>query len=84
MKEKAYAVILAVALLFITVSAAHGQLTIRTIDVAGDSISKGFNAGSAFPCANADQENCLIEILHRLVIFFHLDQQSATQAIERR
>ena len=30
---------------------------IQAIDVAGDSITKGFNAGNAFPCANADQEN---------------------------
>jgi hypothetical protein len=32
------------------------QLGIQAIDVAGDSISKGFNASSAFPCSNADQE----------------------------
>jgi len=58
MKGRAYTVvILAAALFIISVSSAPGQLTIRTIDVAGDSISKGFNAGSAFPCANADQEN---------------------------
>lgn len=33
------------------------QLNIRAIDVSGDSISKGFNAGNAFPCSNGDQEN---------------------------
>lgn len=27
------------------------------MDVAGDSISKGFNAGNSFPCSNGDQEN---------------------------
>ncbi len=35
---------------------ASAQLNIQAIDVAGDSISKGFNAGDAAPCANADQE----------------------------
>ncbi len=33
------------------------QLGIQAVDVAGDSISKGFNAGNAFPCSNGDQEN---------------------------
>jgi len=33
----------------------NAQLNIQAIDVAGDSISKGFNAAGA-PCANADQE----------------------------
>ncbi|MBX7056019.1 MAG: hypothetical protein K1X36_13785 [Pyrinomonadaceae bacterium] len=37
--------------------AVWGQLTIQAIDVAGDSISKGFNASSSFPCSNGDQEN---------------------------
>ena len=32
------------------------QLGIQAIDITGDSISKGFNAGSAFPCSNGDQE----------------------------
>ncbi len=32
------------------------QLNIQAIDIAGDSISKGFNAGSQFPCTNGDQE----------------------------
>jgi lysophospholipase L1-like esterase len=35
---------------------ADAQLSIQAIDVAGDSISKGFNAGSSAPCANTDQE----------------------------
>ena len=48
------------AVLLMCVSAAasaFGQLTIQAIDVAGDSISKGFNASSSFPCSNGDQEN---------------------------
>ena len=32
------------------------QLGIQAIDITGDSISKGFNAGNAFPCSNGDQE----------------------------
>ena len=43
-------------LLVLTVSVS-AQLGIQAIDVTGDSISKGFNAGSAFPCSNGDQEN---------------------------
>lgn len=44
---------------FYTVFAAglSAQLGIQAIDIAGDSISKGFNAGSASPCSNGDQEN---------------------------
>src|SRR5436305_1205845 len=38
------------------VAAASAQLTIQAIDVTGDSISKGFNAGNASPCSNGDQE----------------------------
>jgi lysophospholipase L1-like esterase len=34
----------------------NAQLNIQAIDVAGDSISKGFNAKSTFPCSNGDQE----------------------------
>ncbi len=34
----------------------NAQLSIQAIDVAGDSISKGFNASSSFPCSNGDQE----------------------------
>ncbi|MGI8788533.1 MAG: SGNH/GDSL hydrolase family protein [Pyrinomonadaceae bacterium] len=35
---------------------ANAQLNIQAIDVAGDSISKGFNASSTAPCPNTDQE----------------------------
>ncbi|MBS1796468.1 MAG: hypothetical protein JSS81_21640 [Acidobacteria bacterium] len=35
---------------------ARAQLSIQAIDVAGDSITKGYNAGNAFPCSNGDQE----------------------------
>jgi hypothetical protein len=42
--------------LFMAVSV-QAQLSIQAIDVAGDSISKGFNAGNSFPCTNGDQEN---------------------------
>src|SRR5438034_11676955 len=42
-------------LLMLSVSAS-AQLGIQAVDITGDSISKGFNASSAFPCSNADQE----------------------------
>lgn len=32
------------------------QLSVQAVDVAGDSISKGFNARSQFPCSNGDEE----------------------------
>jgi hypothetical protein len=35
----------------------RAQLSIQAIDVTGDSITKGFNAGNAFPCTNGDQES---------------------------
>jgi len=41
--------------LFVFSLQTNAQLNIQAIDVAGDSISKGFNAGGA-PCVNADQE----------------------------
>ncbi len=44
------------AFLFVFSSRTNAQLSVQTIDVAGDSISKGFNARSAFPCSNGDQE----------------------------
>lgn len=44
------------ALLILAVST-FAQLGVQAIDVTGDSISKGFNAGSASPCSNGDQEN---------------------------
>ncbi|HEY0427596.1 MAG TPA: SGNH/GDSL hydrolase family protein [Pyrinomonadaceae bacterium] len=34
----------------------NAQMSIQAIDVAGDSITKGFNARSTFPCSNGDQE----------------------------
>ena len=43
-------------LLCATATWVSAQLGIQAIDVAGDSISKGFNAGNAFPCSNGDQE----------------------------
>lgn len=46
----------AIFLFVVFVAAASGQLNIQAIDVTGDSISKGFNAGSAAPCSNGDQE----------------------------
>ncbi len=49
----ALAAFTALLLLAASVSA---QLGIQAVDVMGDSISKGFNAGSAFPCSNGDQE----------------------------
>jgi hypothetical protein len=44
------------ALLLVFCLQTSAQLSVQTIDVAGDSISKGFNARSAFPCSNGDQE----------------------------
>ncbi len=44
------------ALLFVFSVSNFAQLSIQAIDVAGDSISKGFNAGNSFPCSNGDQE----------------------------
>lgn len=44
------------ALLLCFFGSVSAQLNVQAIDVAGDSISKGFNASSAFPCSNADQE----------------------------
>lgn len=46
----------AFAVLFVFSLQTNAQLNIQAIDVAGDSISKGFNAASSFPCANGDQE----------------------------
>lgn len=56
MRKRIQTTILLVAIAASNISIVHSQLNIRTIDVAGDSISKGFNAGNAFPCANGDQE----------------------------
>jgi hypothetical protein len=49
---------LLVAIIIATLTYSVGaQLNIQAIDVTGDSISKGFNAGNAFPCSNSDQES---------------------------
>ncbi|MGI8641179.1 MAG: SGNH/GDSL hydrolase family protein [Pyrinomonadaceae bacterium] len=55
MKKRLYAFLLVCAGLAVFSVQADAQLNIQAIDVAGDSISKGVNAGGA-PCANADQE----------------------------
>lgn len=54
--KRIFCVFLCLAFLLVFSFQAEAQLNIRAIDVAGDSISKGFNAGSQFPCANTDQE----------------------------
>ena len=43
--------------LLLSAVTARAQAHISVIDVMGDSISKGFNASSASPCSNGDQEN---------------------------
>ena len=43
-------------ILFVFSAQAFAQLSIQAIDAAGDSITKGFNAGNSFPCSNSDQE----------------------------
>lgn len=49
-------VLMMIALLAVAAPAkVFGQLSIQAMDVAGDSISKGFNAANA-PCSNSDQE----------------------------
>lgn len=48
--------IVACLLLMVFCFQTSAQLSVQTIDVAGDSISKGFNARSTFPCSNGDQE----------------------------
>ena len=49
-------ILLVTTLLILLSVSAFGQLSIRAVDVAGDSISKGYNAGNGFPCSNGDQE----------------------------
>ena len=49
--------LIAIFVLLILVASASAQLGIQAVDITGDSISKGFNAGSASPCSNGDQEN---------------------------
>ena len=45
-----------VVVLFVFSVQTFAQLSIQAIDAAGDSITKGFNAGNSFPCSNSDQE----------------------------
>jgi hypothetical protein len=40
-----------------SVQPARDPATIASMDVCGDSISKGFNAQSRFPCPNTEQES---------------------------
>jgi hypothetical protein len=56
MKKRSMIVVKSLASLFLLVIASYPQLGIQAVDVAGDSISKGFNASSSFPCSNGDQE----------------------------
>ena len=49
--------LISVSILLVLAGGTYAQLSVQAMDVAGDSISKGFNASSAFPCSNADQEN---------------------------
>ncbi|MEZ5428467.1 MAG: hypothetical protein R2747_19510 [Pyrinomonadaceae bacterium] len=56
MRKTFWSFLLASAFLFFLVSTGRSQLNVKAIDVAGDSISKGFNARSTFPCSNGDKE----------------------------
>src|SRR5256886_15207669 len=49
-------VLIATFALVLLAGSTRAQLGIQAVDISGDSISKGFNAGNAFPCSNADQE----------------------------
>lgn len=55
MKKRLSAFLCVLGCIFIFSLVSNAQLTIQAIDVAGDSISKGYNA-SGSPCANGDQE----------------------------
>ena len=57
MKRLSISIVLVIAFQLLSAAHAAAQLGIQALDVAGDSISKGFNASSAFPCSNGDQEN---------------------------
>lgn len=48
--------LISVFAIVIFAESALAQLGIQAVDIMGDSISKGFNAASAFPCSNGDQE----------------------------
>lgn len=56
MKDCLRGLVCACLVLLVFATTTRAQLNIQAIDVAGDSISKGYNAGSSAPCANADQE----------------------------
>jgi hypothetical protein len=56
MKEWSRIFLSACAVLFAFSAQTNAQLNIQAIDVAGDSISKGFNASSEAGCPNTDQE----------------------------
>ncbi len=49
--------VIAVMYVLFAVASVSAQLGIQAVDITGDSISKGFNASSASPCSNGDQEN---------------------------
>jgi hypothetical protein len=49
-------VLIAIFGLVLLAASTRAQLGIQAVDISGDSISKGFNAGNAFPCSNGDQE----------------------------
>ncbi len=55
MKKRLFILLCVFNFLFIFSNSSNAQLSIQVIDVAGDSISKGFNASGA-PCTNGDQE----------------------------
>lgn len=56
MKKRFYIFLCLCTSLFVFSFQTNAQLNIQAIDVAGDSISKGFNAVSSAPCPNTDQE----------------------------
>ncbi len=55
MKKRLHTFLCLCASMFVFSLQTSAQLNIQAIDVAGDSISKGFNASGA-PCTNTDQE----------------------------
>lgn len=55
MKKRLLAFFCVFAFIAVFYQFSNAQLNVRTIDVAGDSISKGFNASGA-PCTNGEQE----------------------------
>lgn len=56
MIKRTFIALVAVFVPLLFAAATPAQLGIQAIDITGDSISKGFNAGSAAPCTNGDQE----------------------------